>query len=359
MPVPSASGDGGYPPQQAYGYPPQFPQPASQAPYPPPPPSGPNSGYPAASGGYAHHQPYTAPGGTMPAYPGANYAPASAAYSQAPPQMPPRPLGDVPSYGHPSGPGYPPRPAINTAMPSASIPQQPYSAGPMSAAVTSSQQYPPMANVPIHAPLAAAAAAAGAYYPPYSIPEFKVGDPRFPLDGVNGFHGPLLRFGDMNFQTKVYSGSVLVISTRGHLPRPPVLTIYDHGEVVANVDGEDMDQLNNHIFWRFPFRLKLTDHERPVQYCINSGPRHTFTLPSAHRSWRWMFYSCNGFSESLKDPQGEFQGCNPLWDDFLAKHERQPFHVMVGGGDQLYCDSLWKLPELQPWLDMKDKKKRK
>ena len=31
-------------------------------------------------------------------------------------------------------------------------------------------------------------------------------------------------------------------------------------------------------------------------------------------------------------------GYDPVWVDLLAKHAEQPFHVLVGGGDQLYCD---------------------
>ena len=31
-------------------------------------------------------------------------------------------------------------------------------------------------------------------------------------------------------------------------------------------------------------------------------------------------------------------GYDPLWVDLLAKHTEQPFHLLVGGGDQLYCD---------------------
>ena len=31
-------------------------------------------------------------------------------------------------------------------------------------------------------------------------------------------------------------------------------------------------------------------------------------------------------------------GYDPVWVDLLAKHAEQPFHLLVGGGDQLYCD---------------------
>lgn len=43
-------------------------------------------------------------------------------------------------------------------------------------------------------------------------------------------------------------------------------------------------------------------------------------------------------------------GANPLWNDALSKHTEHPYHVMIGGGDQLYCDSLLKEPEMEEWL---------
>ena len=62
-------------------------------------------------------------------------------------------------------------------------------------------------------------------------------------------------------------------------------------------------------------------------------------------------------------------GYDPVWMDLLTKHNEQPFHVLVGGGDQLYCDvyapsvqcisnelrfipSLMREPEMQEWVTM-------
>jgi hypothetical protein len=36
--------------------------------------------------------------------------------------------------------------------------------------------------------------------------------------------------------------------------------------------------------------------------------------------------------------QGFQTGYDPVWVDLLAKHAEQPFHLLIGGGDQLYCD---------------------
>ena len=36
--------------------------------------------------------------------------------------------------------------------------------------------------------------------------------------------------------------------------------------------------------------------------------------------------------------------------DLLEHHAEKPFHALIGGGDQLYCDSIVREPELQDWV---------
>lgn len=38
----------------------------------------------------------------------------------------------------------------------------------------------------------------------------------------------------------------------------------------------------------------------------------------------------------------------------MRRHEQMRFHLQVGGGDQLYCDRLFHLPTLKPWLSIQD-----
>jgi hypothetical protein len=42
-------------------------------------------------------------------------------------------------------------------------------------------------------------------------------------------------------------------------------------------------------------------------------------------------------------------GYDPVWVDLLAKHAEQPFHLLIGGGDQLYCDGWVILRGLYIW----------
>ena len=41
-----------------------------------------------------------------------------------------------------------------------------------------------------------------------------------------------------------------------------------------------------------------------------------------------------------------------MWNDMLAKHTENPYHVMIGGGDQLYCDGLLEEKEMKEWLSL-------
>ena len=89
---------------------------------------------------------------------------------------------------------------------------------------------------------------------------------------------------------------------------------------------------------------------------------------------------CNGFSAGVNSDDfrgpGFQTGYDPVWVDLLAKHSEQPFHLLIGGGDQLYCDkcvtlfiivcpgselcsSLVREPELQDWLKQPKSEERR
>jgi len=66
-----------------------------------------------------------------------------------------------------------------------------------------------------------------------------------------------------------------------------------------------------------------------------------------------MFYSCNGFSTSVDTDS--FSGPDPMWRDVLNTHQSQPFHVMIGGGDQIYNDKVMQETKLfRDWLMIKN-----
>ncbi|ANB14711.1 hypothetical protein AWJ20_2318 [Sugiyamaella lignohabitans] len=120
-------------------------------------------------------------------------------------------------------------------------------------------------------------------------------------------------------------------------------------------------------FWRFDLNLNLIDSEQRVTYSINAGsdslgssspsPTETFYIPSRNQDMNIMFYSCNGFSLGVAPEK--FKG--QLWNDVLEQHENKyHFHVMLGGGDQLYCDKVKIATEsVKKWSEEKNPFKKR
>ena len=145
----------------------------------------------------------------------------------------------------------------------------------------------------------------------------------------------------------------------------------------ANVQPERLDEYGGWVFWRFELLLGMGAAERRVQYAFHAngvdperrcapGPaplarprlppardapdrprRWAFVVPGREQRWRWAYYSCNGMDQ---DADVKKFGKPHLWADLLRRHDAAPLHALVGGGDQLYNDGLWRSPSLGPWL---------
>ncbi|PPQ73897.1 hypothetical protein CVT26_011729, partial [Gymnopilus dilepis] len=116
-------------------------------------------------------------------------------------------------------------------------------------------------------------------------------------------------------------------------------------------------------FWRFLIKVPLAQHEMPVRYSINRGQQLEFWVPGRNQNMRWAAHSCNGFSAGVNPDDfrgpGFKSGYDPVWMDLLSKHAELPFHALVGGGDQLYCDSIMREPELQEWVSLSKPEEKK
>ncbi|KAF3905592.1 hypothetical protein AA313_de0208790 [Arthrobotrys entomopaga] len=119
--------------------------------------------------------------------------------------------------------------------------------------------------------------------------------------------------------------------------------------------AQRIHQENDVTFWRFNLEVELSDREQRIGYRINNGALVSFFVPAANQTMNIMFHSCNGFSMAV-DPNN-FSGPDPLWRDVLRNHFKKPFHVMLGGGDQLYNDCVSvQAPKFKDWLAIKDQK---
>ncbi|KFY47026.1 hypothetical protein V494_00201 [Pseudogymnoascus sp. VKM F-4513 (FW-928)] len=122
---------------------------------------------------------------------------------------------------------------------------------------------------------------------------------------------------------------------------------------VATVKGFRLHAERGVTFWRFNIEVELTDKQQRIAYKINGGPATGFWVPAVGQSMNMMFHSCNGFSMSVNSD--EFSGPDPMWRDVLNTHQTQPFHAMIGGGDQIYNDCVMNQTELfADWVAIKN-----
>ncbi|EGX90482.1 transcription factor btf3, putative [Cordyceps militaris CM01] len=187
--------------------------------------------------------------------------------------------------------------------------------------------------------------------------------------------GPLLNYCHM--QDGHWEGSVLIVLNGGGKKQGPVPVLSlqragARGQAGAEAAGAPVKQISGfrlysdprNTFWRFDITVPMEPTE--VQYAYEfpglrfSNPEkpqvNRFSVPAAGESMRLMFHSCNGFSVGTDEEA--FSG-TPLWKDVLRKHEAAPFHVMLGGGDQIYNDGIRVSGPLRPWTDISNPKKRR
>lgn len=174
------------------------------------------------------------------------------------------------------------------------------------------------------------------------------------------FAGPFLRYHQSLPGSGRWTGSALVVTKAlgsGVEAPPPALVVLPEGEDGAAAGAELAPALLDHEggwhFWRFELEFQLRNYQRPVQYLVRhrteSTPTYTFWLPGADHPMHWAYFSCNGLSSGVTPDANEYKDPTYLWRDMKQVHEAFPLHVLVGGGDQLYNDGVWKMPALQAW----------
>ncbi|GFF27638.1 uncharacterized protein YGR266W [Aspergillus udagawae] len=113
------------------------------------------------------------------------------------------------------------------------------------------------------------------------------------------------------------------------------------------------DTARDVTFWRFNIEIELGETQQRIAYRLNRGPALGFWVPARGQSMNIMFHSCNGFS--LGVDSNKFCGPDPLWRDVLNEHQTRPFHVMVGGGDQIFNDKVMvESPRFHEWVKIKN-----
>lgn len=225
------------------------------------------------------------------------------------------------------------------------------------------------AQAPIDSRGARANNATGSAIPNGESAVARSADDRFEL-----ISGPLINLKNMHYESSpVWHGSVLIVTKPGQdLPQLHLRQVGAVGSAAQpssptdqTIDGlklyEDLDK----AFWRFTLAVPVEPYEARWEYVIPGlynadgaqvNSPWAFVVPAADQSMRIMFHSCNGFS--VGTDMDAWVGPN-LWNDVLRVHGETPFHVMVGGGDQIYNDGIRVDGPLKPWTAINNPHKRR
>ena len=198
-------------------------------------------------------------------------------------------------------------------------------------------------------------------------------------DNLEVLCGPLLNYRRMSGEhtaDPAWHGSVLVVTTPGQRPEP--LRVHCAGIVGSNEGAQHkLERSFNAIklyedprkaFFNYEIEVPFQESESLWEYdipdMVKAGGLHQgvpdkpkrFFVCAKQESFRIMFHSCNGFS--VGTDMDLWKGPS-LWNDVLRVHEKQPFHVMIGGGDQIYNDSVRTDGPLKPWTAISNPRKRR
>ncbi|PLW51523.1 hypothetical protein PCASD_00292 [Puccinia coronata f. sp. avenae] len=171
--------------------------------------------------------------------------------------------------------------------------------------------------------------------------------------------GPMLRYDSVDLCSNTWLGFCCVVTAdTGSIYEPsPMLQMHWHLAVdPADEPSQDPGTIqqdvaadriyvyqgpsDSYTFWRFRLLIPMGPRETRIRYSINHGAQIAFYVPAINQNFRLAAHSCNGFSAGVD--QSAFNGPDPVWNDLLDRHKALPFHAMVGGGDQLYCDPIAK-----------------
>jgi hypothetical protein len=189
-------------------------------------------------------------------------------------------------------------------------------------------------------------------------------------EGLEVICGPLLNYRHMsgeNTDKPIWHGSVLVVTLAGNIPEKLSLQQAGagSGSRPEHIQGTKLYEDEKSGFWQFSIAVPFQEEESEWQYIIPSMRTKDgksvdkplrFFVPSKQESMRIMFHSCNGFSVGTDE---EAWSGPALWNDVLRVHGQRPFHVMIGGGDQIYNDSVRVSGPLKPWTDIGNPEKRR
>eukprot|EP00835_Amoeboradix_gromovi_P003891 NODE_276_length_12087_cov_0.626376.p2 type:complete len:598 gc:universal NODE_276_length_12087_cov_0.626376:9765-11558(+) len=167
--------------------------------------------------------------------------------------------------------------------------------------------------------------------------------------------GPFLRF--RGILKNNYSVSVLVIARD-----QPEIQIYpdkNKNTDALTIAPKLIDTFKSYNFYRYMINVELLSYAQTISYrliTLTSSQVYNFRVPAFSQNCRFASYSCAGVS--IGESVGDHGGYCSLWKDLLSEHQCNPFHLIIGLGDQLYNDLVFYVPSLAQWMKSKTRKAR-
>lgn len=142
--------------------------------------------------------------------------------------------------------------------------------------------------------------------------------------------GPILNL--RNVTSETWRLSVLVVTDNGE----PGSITWDVAGTTGAAVATPLWTRKGRTAYCFDLPLPRIAIKGVYQY---DGISYELAIPGESDDPRIIYVSCNGFS----DPKVMAKHSTPqmaLWEDIEVRHASQPYHVLIGGGDQVYADSI-------------------
>ncbi|SCU86608.1 LANO_0C08592g1_1 [Lachancea nothofagi CBS 11611] len=169
-------------------------------------------------------------------------------------------------------------------------------------------------------------------------------DEQSPVPDAGILCGPTLRLIGVDYEHNLYRGSMLLVCRKIDAPSVSFVAGPSNGELASgNMNHGHFNKTMFYVedgieFYRYTIQFPMEDYEQLIKYTINGEdkPHYRFYIPSQTTNFNTISHSCNGFSLSVDTTK--FHGS--MWFDILNKHAKTHYHVMLGGGDQIYSDGV-------------------
>lgn len=170
--------------------------------------------------------------------------------------------------------------------------------------------------------------------------------------------GPFFQLVTTDVDARRWLASVLIIKKR--LLDDPKLHFTSENDLRVDQQWEVLDEnFFDFCLYRVNLSLPLLDGEKnePIDWRLEwrdgeSSAGRLF-VPQLKQRWRGAFFSCNGFDYTVEETIKRNLTYSNVWNHLLGEHEKNPFHLLIWGGDQIYIDFIFEdIPYLRAWVKM-------